>query len=143
VRDRQRSRVYRWEKRHVAPRDTTLLPYQSVQGIVNALWSDQGLHYPPAVEPLPRQSRRTLACANRLSVFLPQQTPSWCLLHELAHAMTTTADGHSDGHGEIFMGVYLQLLVRYLRFDQHELVRSLRDHGIGIFVDARPLFLDP
>ena len=29
-------------------------------------------------------------------------------LHEIAHAMTTTVDGQSDGHGAAFMGVYLR-----------------------------------
>jgi len=34
----------------------------------------------------------------------------WCLLHELAHAMTSHVDGRSDGHGPLFMGVYVNLL---------------------------------
>jgi hypothetical protein len=46
---------------------------------------------------------------------MPEHTPSWCLLHELAQAMTTTADGRSGGHGPVFIWIYLQLLSRYLR----------------------------
>jgi hypothetical protein len=110
--------------------------------MVNAIWADLQLHYPPAVEPLPRQATATIASADRLSLLLPVRTPSWCLLHELAHAMTTTADGHSDGHGPVFMGVYVQLLSRYLRLDTAELRRSLQDAAIAVAWDARPVFVD-
>jgi hypothetical protein len=61
----------------------------------------------------------------------------------LAHAMTSHADGRSDGHGPLFMGVYLQLIVRYLRLDPRILIDSLRDAGIEITRDARPVFVDP
>lgn len=65
------------------------------------------------------------------------------LLHELAHAMTSYADGRSDGHGPLFTGIYIQLLVRYLRLDRRMLINSLRDANIEILCDARPVFVDP
>ncbi len=102
-----------------------------------------GLRYPPAVEPLPSQATATLARANRLRVLLPPRAPSWCLLHELAHAMTSTADGRSDGHGPAFMGVYVRLLARYLRLDPAGLIRSAAEAGIAVAADARPVFVDP
>ena len=89
------------------------------------------------------QATATVARANRLSILLADRTPSWCVLHELAHAMTSHADGRSDGHGPLFMGVYLQLIVRYLRLDPRILIDSLRDAGIEITRDARPVFVDP
>lgn len=141
-RDAQRGRVYAWENRIVAPRDPTTLPFSAAQAMIDAIWSDMGLRYPPAAERLPAQSTKTLARANRLSVALPERTPSWCLLHELAHAMTSTEDGHNDGHGPNFMGVYARLLTRYLRMDEAELLSSLADAGIRIARDARPVFLD-
>jgi hypothetical protein len=85
--------------------------------MVNAIWVDMGLQFPPAVELLPRQSSATLASATRLSIFLPAQIPSWCLLHELAHAMTSDFEGNCDGHGPIFMGLYIKLISRYLLMD--------------------------
>jgi hypothetical protein len=100
------------------------------------------LRYPPAVVPLPRQACRTIGRADRLSVALGEQIPSWCLLHELAHAMTSHAGGWSDGHGPIFMGVYFRLLVRYLRLDPKLLSASLREAGIVFVRDARPMFVD-
>ena len=111
------------------------------QAMVDAIWSEMGLLYPPAVEPLPRQARATVANANRLLIRLPERTPSWCLLHELAHAMTSSADGRSDGHGPAFMGIYVGLLIRYLRLDPIEMTRSIRVAGIAINPNARPTFL--
>jgi hypothetical protein len=126
----------------VAPRDPTTLPFSAAQAMVNAIWSDMGLRYPPAVTSLSRQARSTIACADRLSISLSDRTPSWCLLHELAHAMTSHADGRSDGHGPLFMGVYTQLIARYLRLDRQMLISSLRDARIEILCDARPVFAD-
>jgi hypothetical protein len=110
--------------------------------MVDAIWAELGLRYPPLVEPLPLQATATAASANRLSIFLPEQTASWCLLHELAHAMTSTEDGYSDGHGPVFLGVYVQLLARYMRLDVADLLRSLQDVGLSVDPTARPVFLD-
>ena len=84
-----------------------------------------------------------MACANRLSIWLADRTPSWCVLHELAHAMTSHADGRSDGHGPVFMGVYVRLIERYLRLEPRILSNSLRDAGIEVAYDAGPVFVDP
>jgi hypothetical protein len=142
-RDLQRGRVYAWEARQVAPRDPSLVAFLAAQGMVDAIWAEMGLRYPPRVEALPAQARTRIADADRLTLRLRPQSPSWCLLHELAHAMSTTQDGNSDGHGERFVGIYLQLLVRYLRLDEAELRRSLTEAGILLMEGARPVFIDP
>jgi hypothetical protein len=72
------------------------------------------MRHPPAVAPLPPQATATVACADRLSILLADQTRSWCVLQELSHAMTRHADGRSDGHAPIFLGIYVQLIERYL-----------------------------
>ncbi len=141
-RDSQRGRVYAWENRIIAPHDITLVTYGRAQAMVDAIWADMGLQFPPGVEKLPSQSSATLASATRLSIFLPAQIPSWCLLHEIAHAMTSDIDGSSDGHGPIFMGVYLKLLSRYLRLDPDRLLESAADDGIAVARDASPIFVD-
>jgi hypothetical protein len=110
--------------------------------MVDAIWADMGLQFPPEVEPLPSQSSATLASATRLAVYLPTQIPSWCLLHELAHAMTSDVDGSSDGHGPIFMGVYLKLIARYLRLDPDRLLESAAMEGIAVTSNASPTFID-
>jgi hypothetical protein len=56
--------------------------------------------------------------------------------------MTSHADGRSDGHGPLFIGIYVQLLARYLRLDRLMLINSLRDARIEILRDARPVFVD-
>ena len=127
----------------MAPRDRTTIAFASAQGMVDAIWSDMGLRHPPAVERLSRHATATLASADRLSLCLPALTPAWCLLHEIAHAMSTTHDRHSDGHGPLFMGLYVRLLVRYLRLDEAWLLASLREAGISVERDACPVFLDP
>ena len=48
-RDCQRGRVYAWEKRVIAPRDRSLVPFASAQGMVDAIWAEQGLRFPPKV----------------------------------------------------------------------------------------------
>ena len=142
LRDHQRGRVYAWEERFVAPRDPSLIVFALAQGVVDAIWADMGLRFPPKIGHLPRQARITVADATRLLIRLADPTPSWCLLHELAHAMSSTHDGESDGHGPRFMGLYAQMLIRYLRVPPDALGKSLRDANIAVDMQATPVFLD-
>ncbi|WP_159995935.1 hypothetical protein [Roseomonas sp. 18066] len=141
-RDAQRQRVYAWEDRVIAPHGGGLVAFAAAQPMVDALWAELGLRFPPKVEPLPPQARRRMADADRLRLRLPLECPPWVLLHELAHCLTSTAEGFSDGHGADFMGLYLQLLTRYLRLDRDTLLASLRAAGIAVNPEARPSFLD-
>ena len=141
-RDHQRNKVYGWEERFVAPCDPSTIGFAQAQGMVDAIWSEMGLCFPPKVEPLPRQARSTMADANRLTIRLALTCPSWWLLHELAHAMTSSHDGRSDGHGAKFMGLYVQLLTRYLRLPEDALLASLHAAGIEFDPQAVPIFLD-
>jgi hypothetical protein len=136
------SRLYAWEDREVAPRDRSRVPFARLQALVDHVWAAEGLSFPPRVRPLPKQARATVARATRLAVEAPPELPSWVLLHELAHAMTSTAEGENDGHGPRFVGLYLRLLVRHARMPEEELARSLRAAGIAFAPHARPVFLD-
>src|SRR6185437_14692610 len=141
-RDRQRSKVYAWEERFVAARDPTSIVFAQAQGMVDAIWAESGLHFPPKVEHLPRQARSTFADATRLSIRLPASSPSWWLLHELAHAMTSTMEGQSDGHGPKFMGLYVKMLARYLRMPMDASLMSLEAADIEVDMRAEPIFID-
>ncbi len=141
-RDYQRSRVYAWENRVVAPRDPSRLGAAETQPLVDAIWAEMGLRFPPKVEPLAPQASRLVAQASRLTIQVSSCTPSWCLLHELAHAMSMTHDGAGDGHGPVFMGLYLRLLERYMRLPAPDLLASLAEAGIDVDVAARPVFVD-
>jgi hypothetical protein len=142
TRDAQRARVYAWEDRVVGPGDKTTIPFAAAQGMVDAIWADLDLRFPPKAEALPKQSRRLQADASRLRIRLPPSFPSWLLLHELAHALTSSHDGVSDGHGPAFMGVYIRLLVRYARLPEAELLQSAEAAGIRVTRDATPSFID-
>ncbi len=142
-RDAQRGRVYAWEDATVAASDSSTVGFAAAQGMVDAIWSELGLRFPPKVGPLPRQSRCRIADASRLSIRLPQSAPSWVLLHELAHALTSDQDGRSDGHGPAFMGVYIGLLSRYMRLSEPALLASARAAGLRVEAGAQPGFVDP
>ena len=56
--------------------------------------------------------------------------------------MTSTHDGRSDGHGPRFVGLYAQLLTRYLRIPTDALLQSLDAAGIEIDHQSEPIFID-
>ena len=134
-------RLYAWEDAEVAPRDASRVPFAQLQALVDHVWAAEGLRFPPRVRPLPRQARRTVARASRLAIEAPAELPTWILLHELAHAMSSTAEGASDGHGPGFVGLYLHLLVRHARMSRVALEASLAAAGIGFDPAPRPAFL--
>lgn len=76
---RQQARVYAWEDAVVTIADRRIIPFVAAQGIVDAIWAELGLHYPPKVERLPRLARRLQADGSRLR--LPEVIPPWLLLH--------------------------------------------------------------
>jgi hypothetical protein len=134
--------VYAWEESFVASRDSSSVAFAQAQGVVDAIWAHMALRFPPKVMRLPRQARATVADATRLLIRLADTTSSWCLLHELAHAMSSTHDGESDGHGPRFMGLYARMLIRYLRVPPDLLGKSLHEAHIEVDMDAVPVFLD-
>ena len=140
--DAEARRLYAWEDAEVAPRDRSRVPFARLQALVGHVWAAEGLRFPPRVRPLPVQARKTVARATRLAIEAPPELPSWVLLHELAHAMTSTAEGDNAGHGPLFVGMYLRLLARHARMPEAELARSLRAAGIAFDPEARPVFLD-
>lgn len=131
-RDCQRSRVYAWEQEAVAPHDRTEIERAAAQAMVDAIWAELGRHYPPKVRPLPAQAKRLIGRADRLSIELAPRLPAWCLLHELAHVMTSSLEGESDGHGADFMAAYIGLLARYMRLDPAQLTETACRAGLAV-----------
>jgi hypothetical protein len=134
-------RLYAWEDAEVAPRDASHVPFAHLQLLVDHVWAAEGLRFPPRVRRLPRQARATMARASRLAIEAPAELPTWILLHELAHAMSSTADGVSAGHGPAFVGLYLHLLVRHGGMPRPVLEASLAAAGIGFEAAPLPAFL--
>lgn len=134
-------RIYAWENRVVAPLDRSEVPFAQMQALVDHVWAEEGLRWPPRMRQR-RATRATLATGSRLAIEAPATLPSWILLHEIAHAMTSTAEGQGAGHGPDFVGVYVRLLVRYCRLDQAMLAETLAAAGIRWNAEAKPSFLD-
>ena len=134
-------RLYAWENRVVAPLDRSVVPFEQMQAIVDHVWTAEGLRWPPRMRPR-KATRATLATGSRLAIEAPESLPSWILLHEIAHAMTSLADGRGAGHGPDFVGIYVQLLVRHCRLDQAMLADTLAQDGIAWNPQAAPAFLD-
>jgi hypothetical protein len=131
-------KLYAWEDAVVAPRDRSRVPFARLQSLVDHVWTAEGLRWPPRVRPLPRQARGTVARATRTAIEAPPELPSWVLLHEVAHALTSDVDGSHAGHGPDFVGLYLRLLVRHVRLDRALLEATLAEAGIAWTRDARP-----
>ncbi|MGG5811539.1 hypothetical protein [Falsiroseomonas sp. CW058] len=136
--DPQARRLYAWEDRVVAPRDRSLVPFARLQALVDHVWEAEGRRWPPRIRPLPRQARRIVARATRTAIEAPPELPSWVLLHELAHALTTDIDGHGAGHGPDFVAAYLRLLVRHARLDRAMLEETLAEAGLAWTRDDQP-----
>ncbi|MDO9711095.1 SprT family zinc-dependent metalloprotease [Paracraurococcus lichenis] len=133
-------RLYAWEDAEVAPRDLSRVPFAQLQALVDHVWAAEGLRFPPRIRPLPRQARATVARATRLAIEAPAELPTWVLLHELAHSLTSTAEGTNDGHGPRFVGMYLHLLVHHARMPREALAASLEAAGIPFDPAPRPAF---
>jgi hypothetical protein len=136
--DRDARRLYAWEDSVVAPRDRSRVPFERLQALVDHVWAEEGRRWPPRVRRLPKQARRTVARATRTTIEAPESLPSWVLLHEIAHALTSDVDGDHAGHGPDFVAVYLRLLERHARLDRGVLEATLRAAGIGWAADAAP-----
>ena len=139
-RDRQRSAVYAWERKRVSPHDRSVVPFNQIEFVVHYIWEQEGLSYPPLVKPLPKQAHNA-GDATRTVVRFSKRVPTWMILHELAHAMTSTVDGRSNEHGALFMGVFCKLLHKYLKMDFDELVMSAELAGLKVQPAATPVFL--
>lgn len=128
LRDYQRQAVYNWENRVVA------LPV--ARAIVAYVWAREGLKNPPKVSELPRQCSVKAGDGRREEVRFPSETKTWIVLHELAHAMAP-----SDLHGPVYVGIYIQLLSRYMNMSVSELAQSAEKAGVEFDLLAKPEFL--
>lgn len=141
IRDLQVNKVYSWEKQNIAILDKNLVPIQNIQGIVNWIWGNEGLQYPPHVEELPAQFKKTAADATRFTIRFKKQTYTWIILHELAHSMTSDYENNSNWHGSLFMGVYIYLLAKYLNLNYETLKENARNFGLKVSDKTTAVFV--
>lgn len=141
-RDYQQSKVYAWESKVVAPRDKSpAVKIEDAQALVTMIWMALGLLYPPRVKPMPPQMKRHWADATRTTIRMPATLPRWVLLHEIAHVLTSSVDD-SDLHGPTYVGVYIDLLDRFLSIPKAMLWFTAKQDGVEFDPFAKPSILD-
>lgn len=138
--DYQRQRVYNWQDRYL--NDRSVVPIDQAQNLVNYLWAEFGLKYPPLVEPIHVNTKRWAGTANRNVICLQPTVATRTIVHEVAHSMTMTLDGDSCGHGPFFMGVYAKLLDHTRIMSIPEALYTCKLAGVDINIMAQPVFLD-
>ena len=140
-RDRQRERVYRWERvaaaatRAEANTQPDLAELASIQAWMNPIWRAERGRYglakvqPPTIERPHWGQRRPLAFDHAWTISLPRwaRTP-WAVLHEMAHHLTP----NDEAHGGRFVGVLIGLLARHTGRSATTLLELAHEHGLRV-----------
>lgn len=143
MKDYQKQKVYDWENVVIPIVPCRHVTLSRAQVLIDGLWLAEGLLYPPAVVPLPKQTRKAWAKGCRTEIILPEEgVPEWVLIHELAHAMSGHEEGYLDWHGPIFVGNYIRLLEKYMRIPRLHLIASATAAGLDFDLNAKPVFID-
>lgn len=144
MRDFQRSKVYEWEQTYVAPKDRNSgLDFDSISFISDYIWMMEDLQHPPKILPLDSRDQAG-GKGERLALYFPKErkTPTWIIIHEIAHALTSEIEGNSHRHGPYYVGCYIHLLSKYLKLDPWELRYTASTiMGIEIDIYTGPTFL--
>lgn len=150
MRDFQKSKVYRWERKHVAPFDKgAVISFDAVKMMVAGIWMAEGLINPPIIVPKDVRNTTAWAKADRSKMWVPEEgLPRWVVLHELAHCLNSQAvnlDGNADlgdRHGANFVGIYMKLLVKYLNAAMPLLMFTAQKDGVAFNIGAQVAFKD-
>ncbi len=139
MRDYQQSKVYHWQSVILYPMDKSRVDFDQAHDLLYYVWRDEGLEYPPIIVPLAPNEKKASAKANRLKIWWPtnKSLPSFVLLHEVAHSMTTNYEGIGDRHGKDFVGVYMRLLNKHLRIPLPLLFYTAKVAGVEFDYQAR------
>lgn len=141
--------VYRWEDKVLAPHDRVNLDPRTAQVVCNHVWSETGLLHPPKIT---YQRGLSGAHANRLEITVGDTLPHHWLFHEMAHCMDQSVetavgatamrpDSEVSGgsyHDENWLGLYVNMLDRYLNLPKLWLYGTLRDHGLTVSYAPKP-----
>lgn len=140
--DYQRQRVYNWEANFVAPRDSSRVRCEDAQNLVNYIWAEFGLKYPPIVSPIAKNCKRWAGQANRTMIELQPIVSTKTIIHECAHSMTMDLDDNSCGHGPTFVGMYAKILDWARIISIPEILYTCQKAGVDINIMAQPVFKD-
>lgn len=143
MRDFQRQRVYNWENKHIAPFDKSRIPFSQIQSIVDYVWEQEKLTNPPRVFAFPKHVTTKCGDANRIRIRFHEneKTPTWVILHEIAHSLTMTFDWEiADRHGPEFVGMYIHLVSKHLKFQPLALAYTAQISGVKFTLGVTPAF---
>lgn len=135
-RDFQRSRVYRWEARHVFPHAGEPLDLAACAALVERAYRwheapDGTMRWAP---PRVTDGRgRRHACGSREVIKLPRWARTRAVvLHECAHGMA------DDQHGPRFVAIYAALLERFMGLDRAYLLATLAAARVQVAAELLP-----
>lgn len=145
-RDYQKSKVYRWENEHIHAIDSQLLSLEEAQDWVNFIWANLGRQHPPVVSVNTRYKTKSTGWRLKLE-FIPSMLTRSIIIHELTHALYNDGTDDSeilqtdaDGHGPLYVGSYVNLLIRFMKFSLPIMQYTL--HEAKIDVDLIKLLKD-
>lgn len=138
VPDRQRSRVYTWERLWILPHDPALLSLDECRSLIDRAyrWAEGPRSLQPGWAPpaLTDGRGRRHACGSRTCIKLPRWARSRpIVLHECAHGLAP------DKHGPLFVRCYVGLLERFAGFDRRGMEASLKSSGVRLADPLQPL----
>lgn len=132
-RDKQRSRVYAWERAFVGGSFYQgSLALREVQALVSRVWAAERARYGLAGVPAPaiHDGRGCRWARGGLSkLVLPRWARSpWVALHELAHALTPK----DEAHGPRFVAVLVGIAARHTGVDADQALQMAADMGVRV-----------
>lgn len=141
-RDYQKQRLYDWQHKHIP--DGGIVKIENAQAIVNHIWAEEGLKFPPQVDLIDCRTTKWAGKANRLKIYLQPQVTLRTVLHEMAHSMTADINDMRGTmqHGPWFVGVYAKLIAKYLNVSMPLMLYTLNKERVDIDINAYPIFLD-
>lgn len=141
MRDYQVSKLYNWEQ--TLP-SGGMIEIENAQAIVNHVWTQEKLDYPPTVVLIDQRTTKWAGKASRMRIQLQPTVCMRVLLHEMSHSMTSSVDcmEGSMQHNEWFVGVYIKLLEKYLNVPMPLMLYTLNKHNVDFDIMAYPTFLD-
>lgn len=141
MRDSQRQKVYDWE--NTLP-EGKMISFDEIEAYVNYVWDEMNLKNPPKVLPFPHNMKNCVGDATRFNVRFHdnRKTSQKTILHELAHSMTCDIENNSEKHNEIFVGMYIVLMEKFLNFGLAMLWYSAEVNNVKYEKFVKPTILD-
>lgn len=136
--DYQQGKVYRWENEHIHRHDKQILTLEEAQDWIDFIWANLGRQYPPIISINKRYKAKSTGSRLKLEFIANMLTRS-IIIHELTHSLYNDGTYNSeilqtddDGHGPMFVGSYVNLLVRFMKFPLPLMYYTLHEANIDV-----------